>query len=422
MKHYLTKSLLSLAIFLNADYVIGSEYVKPQSTEKSKIVLDPLTNQTILKSIGKKIDAIDNEMREYIKNLDGDQVNKLSKKIHYIWMGGPLYGEFWKGVKMMARIAKVNGWKVNVWVDNPNNLEFFKSIKQTRQQSEYCSPDKDYGFRVKELNEELDTYRDLIKIRTLDQLQENKPSFFDDREYREFWNFVDKDRVGLKNYAAASDLLRLLICYLEGGIYLDTDIEPGKRFPEKSQDYTVSYKEQESLYNSDSLEGILSGIKLPYGVSLPGDSNSSLFSVKNHPVIKWAILKTMKGILSLSPKGMTVKRIPEEPSPLRGVEKTAYMASVLVLGPGIIGGVGRKFTAKIQSAKRGYEELYILSGLLVPGPRGFIKIGNLVLSDQWAGTWHSNIEWTKVYQKGNKRFRSFGTEDIPNTFTRGKGL
>ena len=46
----------------------------------------------------------------------------IPKKMHYIWVGGPIKEEYLDNILKMARVAEESGFELNVWVDDEKNI------------------------------------------------------------------------------------------------------------------------------------------------------------------------------------------------------------------------------------------------------------------------------------------------------------
>ncbi|KTD76582.1 TcdA/TcdB catalytic glycosyltransferase domain-containing protein [Legionella waltersii] len=154
----------------------------------------------------------------------------IPKKIHFIWIGGPIPEKYLKSILGLAQVAKLSGYELNVWVDNEDNYR--KPLNHMHKNL--------HGSDLAVSNDSLDKVLG-IKVRTIEGLKsrmygDNADSYYkgsdpdfplqkgEDRA-KDFWDCVDRERVGFKNLAAASDFLRIEILRQEGGFYLDADTE-----------------------------------------------------------------------------------------------------------------------------------------------------------------------------------------------------
>ena len=178
---------------------------------------------------------------------------KIPPLFHYIWLGGPLYRDYWSSISRFAMLLKKarSPARVVVWVDDLKNLEFLK--------------DRQTAGALRKLNEGFETYGPLLDIRKIDKLKDKKPDFFTDAQYDEYWNIINFERHGLRNFAAASDMIRLEILRQCGGIYLDTDMTP-------------------LFFGMGRLPASL--FKVPHNFQIINRTNSLIVSTPGHPVIK----------------------------------------------------------------------------------------------------------------------------------------
>src|SRR3990167_4007563 len=86
----------------------------------------------------------------------------IPKNIHYIWVGGSIYQEYWNGITRTAHIASPEGYTVNLWVDDPNNLRYVKE-KIDPTNSIRSINDEEYNLYVNKLK--------TIKVRHIDELR-----------------------------------------------------------------------------------------------------------------------------------------------------------------------------------------------------------------------------------------------------------
>lgn len=125
----------------------------------------------------------------------------IPKQIHFVWVGGPIKKEYLENIMKVSAFAKKQGLEINLWVDNENN--YYKTAQKE-------------GINVTNL-----------KIRNISELRKNmeKDKFYKNNPQRlkDFDNIIVREMVGLKNLAAASDLLRYEILRQMGGYYFDTD-------------------------------------------------------------------------------------------------------------------------------------------------------------------------------------------------------
>lgn len=268
----------------------------------------------------------------------------IPKKIHFIWLGGKLPFKYLQSIIGLARVAKESGFELNLWVDDEKNYR--KSVEDFKK-----------GIRTgfEPSDEMLDKMLG-IKIRNIDELKnrmegENADPFYKgtdpdfpllegEARARSFWEYVNRESVGSKNLAAASDLLREEIVRQEGGCYFDTDIEfpslnpptppdpvelnpTDPNYEKMMLDYKnkyVEYRKQNEIFLirlkektlSDKLqeENPILGIKLnvqpKYGkvndkvfVSSMDGNNDVICARPNHRVIRDTIVRALKNYKKL---------------------------------------------------------------------------------------------------------------------------
>ena len=115
----------------------------------------------------------------------------IPKKIHFIWVGGDIPEQYLSNIAYYRTLARQSGFEVNLWTD---------------QEAHILKPAHAIGLDLADLH--------LKDIRELD------PS------NTKLWHCIDEESVGAHNYAAAADILRLMILKQEGGYYFDVDLIP----------------------------------------------------------------------------------------------------------------------------------------------------------------------------------------------------
>ncbi len=207
------------------------------------------------------------DFEEFLKEnlaLDQKALQEISQQtpqsmpfdFHYIWVGGPLYQEYWHSMCGFAALLKKAQYpgKVHIWVDKHSNIDWL--LEQDGQ-----------GGRKRVPNEYFSCYEKWINIINTDELLPNNPDFLTSAQWKEFWNLVNWELHGLKNLAAVSDYLRLEILRQRGGIYLDCDLLP-------------------LTFNAQDLS---KGLVFPHNFKTLGDNNCVIGSTSNHPILKTAI-------------------------------------------------------------------------------------------------------------------------------------
>ncbi len=140
----------------------------------------------------------------------------IPKSIHLIWLGGSIPQEYLENIFKLAPYAKKNGFKVNLWVDNDFN--FHGAVNR---------------FHNTNRNVEIsNTLKSAITLKNIMELKTDPQTVND----KILWKIIHSETTGLFcNYAAASDILRLMILKKEGGYYFDTDLKmlTGKNLTEE---------------------------------------------------------------------------------------------------------------------------------------------------------------------------------------------
>ena len=119
-----------------------------------------------------------------------------------------------------------------------------------------------------------------------------------------FENFIDRERIGFKNLAAASDFLRYIILFFEGGYYIDTDIgvssagdNKGKFFREEKLlggfKANIEFPEC-TIFSKNYSEDELRNLELEGDVS-----NDFIAATPEHLIIKNTLIIALKGYREL---------------------------------------------------------------------------------------------------------------------------
>ncbi|KTD24019.1 glycosyltransferase [Legionella maceachernii] len=197
------------------------------------------------------------------------QVTKAPKIIHYIWVGGPIPVKYLKTIEHVSKVAQRSGFEVNLWVDNDMNY-----IK-TSSKEDILIPN--------------------LRLRNISELKQGmrKDPLYQGDKFKKYWEFLDREQVGFKNYASIADMLRFEILRQEGGYYFDTDIE--------------FQLEESSRFIADEIPfGIKAHIDLNYAYVDPiyqlrgfEDVNCDILVAEpQHLVMKEAILKVLEQLES----------------------------------------------------------------------------------------------------------------------------
>jgi hypothetical protein len=207
----------------------------------------------------------------------------IPQKIHFIWVGAPIKEYYLVNILKIARLAYKSQFEVNIWVNDEKNItkllqKFASGI------IENPTPKKIAGIHIRNINE-------LYPRMEKDPFLQNKSV--------EIITSINKEMIGFSNFAAASDILRHIILWLEGGYYLDTD-------------------NQLTFNKSDRLEkeSTILGLKTP---QYRDDDNGEfvggshfIASISQHPAIQHALEYILQSLHDLNNKTLgawTCKRL-----------------------------------------------------------------------------------------------------------------
>ncbi|HIG0328931.1 TPA: TcdA/TcdB catalytic glycosyltransferase domain-containing protein [Legionella pneumophila] len=199
------------------------------------------------------------------------ELSKIPAKIHFVWVGGPIRAQYLRTIMDVATVAIKSDFEVNLWVDNEMNY-----IKTSTQE----------GIEIPNL-----------RIRNVHELEEgmrNTPFYEGDR-YKKFWEYVNRERVGFKNLAAAADFFRFEILRQEGGYYFDTDIvfylDENSQFV--ADEVAFGIKAHVDLHTG-SLPNPRGGVSAHYVTTLGNVNNDIIAAIPEHEVMENAILNAMQ--------------------------------------------------------------------------------------------------------------------------------
>lgn len=200
----------------------------------------------------------------------------IPKKIHFVWVGSDIPGQYLNHIAQYRTLARQSGFEVNIWTDKSAHI---------------VNPARAIELNLADLH--------LRDIRTLD------PS------NTELWRCIDKESVGAHNYAAAADILRLMVLKEEGGYYFDVDLIPKLEVQEHDpladfdEDIVDSPRDRvatpivEKFVIPDAPYGFLcyceewgmqdSRQKDDDPLKIRKLSNHALASSKNHPIVNLAL-------------------------------------------------------------------------------------------------------------------------------------
>lgn len=213
----------------------------------------------------------------------------IPRKIHFIWVGGPIKEEYLNSINSLLIAAKNGNFEVNLWVDNEDNYTWVKK--------------KDHlGKEHKMFNKATDYTPSRLKIRNIEELKPamQKDPIYKDDNFDFYWNCVHKEMIGLNNLAAASDILRYEILRQEGGYYFDTDSifhVPQQMMQEKLRPNSAPYRFiiAGSHYNRSNGEFFLTG-------------NDIFAAAPNHPILQSTLACVMKSYREYSQENLDRKR------------------------------------------------------------------------------------------------------------------
>jgi mannosyltransferase OCH1-like enzyme len=183
----------------------------------------------------------------------------MPKKIHYFWVGNEISKESIHNITAIK--AKNPGFEINLWTDRKlidkgiNNLLFNHMTKEEEEENDTESNKTKIGKSAYDVGSlfGLESY---LNIRNIDEAFE----FFitEERESSFLKNEYNRNVYGnYHNYALASDISRLVILYMEGGIYLDIDVKIKR--PPFITDKDEFFSKEAKFSTIDSSDGIAFG-------------------------------------------------------------------------------------------------------------------------------------------------------------------
>ena len=333
----LIKKLFFLGVLV---FIVSLDYVLSQNSSKAKInsnnnlsSLIRLTNSlSSLASLSAKAEDLMNPIKffsDFINKLINKKVDlTVPKIIHYIWLGGPIYEEYWLTITKMATIARANGYIVWVWVDNSKNLRLLKTIPgrlrlNIPETTRIIIDNDTYDHYINKLKS--------IEIKSIYDLErqtkalKNVPITF----HKDFWKALREEMVGLKNYGAASDLLRYLILFIYGGLYFDTD---------------------ERIVSSSLTIPEIGTITLPCGFKNNWIANSILISIREHPLLAYTLLNAINEL-----KKLTLERQGERRKFSSKIFSLRRDLTIELTGPGILVSSKKLFKAVLDELNQNYS-------------------------------------------------------------------
>ncbi|MBD2796353.1 hypothetical protein ID856_07345 [Xenorhabdus sp. 18] len=165
----------------------------------------------------------------------------IPKKIHYFWTGNNIPE---KDLRKIIEIKYENpGFEVNIWGNN--NVQFLvnetlRKIKFKYHGSKFDIGEFSVNFSYKNIENAFTClYSEANRINSAQEAKLVCLNYLNkerEKNIRRYGNTLDLIKYlqhvyylnlkgNYRNYASASDIARLVILYIEGGIYLDTDVE-----------------------------------------------------------------------------------------------------------------------------------------------------------------------------------------------------
>lgn len=285
---------------------------------------------------------------------------------HFVWVGGPIPENYLKSLKKICDVAERSGFEVNLWVDNIAN---------------YHKASVAHEINIPNL-----------KIREVDGLIEgmkNDPLYNEDNNFIRFLTDVNREMIGYKNLAAASDFLRNEILRQFGGYYFDTDLEfvlnENSRFVPDNLPLGIKLRTNLHLIEGELIEARITGQK---------DTNNDLMiAIPNHPVIVnmikeslnvYKVFDTKKSEEHADLTKMDKKRFPyplpsKLPSDLQENRRNLTLAS----GPDLILRCMPDYVNQLQLTSTDENIVKVKSMLLERNPR----VANVIVKH------HSDLTW-----------------------------
>lgn len=303
----------------------------------------------------------ENDMHNFEHEEHGNESNTLTvpPKIHFVWVGGPIRAKYLRTIMDVAMVAKKSGFEINLWVDNEMNY-----VKTSTQE----------GIDIPNLR--------IRNIHELEAQMLNDP-FYEGDKYKKFWEYVNRERVGFRNLAAAADFFRFEILRQEGGYYFDTDIvfclDENSQFVVDDVPYGI--KAHVDLYTNSSMNE--QGTGRSYSINNLGDVNNDIIAtIPHHEVMEGAILSAMQRheAYDASPLGglwrrkfgaysnqMDAKRFPYQAKERIDLRRTQTIEA----GPGALQDAMLEYARRIES-----EDSNLLYTLKVGNPESRVVSDN----------------------------------------------
>ncbi len=150
------------------------------------------------------------------------------KKIHYIWIGGELKIEYINALSAMVKLCQIKSIELCLWTDNTSRINNVLELKNLSSN----------GVTIKNTE-------DLIS----ELINNNKAFGLDDKSREYILKTVLFEYAVAPNYATIADIFRLMILFLEGGLYLDIDLRLIYTFELNNQKhFNTEYTYQNAKY------------------------------------------------------------------------------------------------------------------------------------------------------------------------------
>lgn len=176
---------------------------------------------------------------------------QIPKTIHYHWYGKPLPVKYFHNIMQAHFLSPA--FKIMLFTNNPEKI---------------------FDTAERNLENFPDSIRKFIRVISLDDLLNDAEKYFSADMMKHIRQICFEETTGLINYAALSDLTRLISLWLYGGAYLDTDLVPTKEFILPEQ------KREEGFITVPSI-------------------NDCILSVKHHPVLLKAIVEIINNYVKM---------------------------------------------------------------------------------------------------------------------------
>jgi len=219
---------------------------------------------------------------------------EIPKKIHFIWLGGPIPEKYLREIMKLSAVAYRSKFEVILWVDH--QINYHKTLNNIHAGGEI------FNIRIPGLYTK--------NIYQLYHKMKKELFYMENNQLNNFWKCVERELIGFKNLAAASDFLRYEILRQEGGYYFDTDtqfnitsktklIADCPHFGIKTNLTSIDGKTEKLDYNEANPRYITTGFK---------GSNDVIGSLPDHAVLQAIIVDIITSYEALDRSAAEVKR------------------------------------------------------------------------------------------------------------------